>query len=164
MENIKQQKGMKSKKFENISAYLPYKLKWHFEGEDHFAEVVGLDLTNEGLHLISAFGDFGRSSIETGKPLLFPLSSLTKTIKVDGETFVPIEHFEIGDDPPEVIEVDFGNCGLIHDLTVISQHGLHHDIKYLPYDIVQQLIKWKIDIFSMIHDGDAIDASNLNVY
>ena len=74
-----------------LAPYLPYKLQWVFEGSDDVHEVVGLDITDFGVHIISPYGDSGRCSIKEGKPLLRPLSQLTEEICHNGEKFVPIE-------------------------------------------------------------------------
>ncbi|ROI05475.1 hypothetical protein EGI16_03555 [Chryseobacterium sp. G0240] len=60
------------------SAYLPYGLKIGFDGEDHEHSFVGLELSNEGVMLISPYGDFGRADIEKCKPILYDLSYLTR--------------------------------------------------------------------------------------
>lgn len=70
--------------------YLPYKLQWKFEGSDEVHEVMGIDITDFGVHLFSPYGDYGKCRINEGKPLLRPLSSLTKEIEHNGESFVPM--------------------------------------------------------------------------
>ena len=62
----------------HLASYLPYKLKYKFESEDFFHEVIGLDITNNPIKLISPFGDFGSCEINVGKPILFPLSQFVK--------------------------------------------------------------------------------------
>lgn len=72
------------------SAYLPYGLKIGFEGEEHEHSFVGLELSNEGVMLISPFGDFGRADIQKCKPILYDLSYLTKPIEHEGKDIIPI--------------------------------------------------------------------------
>lgn len=63
---------------EHLAPYLPNKLKWIFGGDDAIHEVVGLEMSWEGLHLISPDGSFGRCEIERGKPILRPLSDFSE--------------------------------------------------------------------------------------
>lgn len=81
---------METLQLKHICGYLPYGLKVRFEGCDMVHEMVGLDITSQGMHLISPYGDFGRCNIEEAKPLLRSLSSLTKEVEHNGERFVPM--------------------------------------------------------------------------
>lgn len=60
----------------HLAPYLPYGLKWKFDGEDLTHDVVGLDITNRGVKLVSPYNDYGDCEISSGKPLLLPISSL----------------------------------------------------------------------------------------
>ena len=66
---------------EILCAYLPSKAKVTFEGDDLQHDLVGVDFTNQGAHLISPFGDFGRSEIAKCKLLLRPLSDMDKPLE-----------------------------------------------------------------------------------
>src|SRR5690554_4249421 len=57
-------------KIEHLAPYLPNKLKWVFGGDDAIHEVVGLEMSWKGLHLLSPDGSFGRCEIDRGKPIL----------------------------------------------------------------------------------------------
>lgn len=63
---------------EHLAPYLPYKPKWMFEGDGDIHEVVGLEMSWEGLLLISPDGSFGRCEIDRGKPILRPLSDFSE--------------------------------------------------------------------------------------
>ena len=60
----------------HLAPYLPYGLKWKFDGEDLTHDIVGLDITNRGVKLVSPYNDYGDCEISSGKPLLLPISSL----------------------------------------------------------------------------------------
>lgn len=60
----------------HLAPYLPYRLKWKFDGEDFTHDIVGLDIMNRGVKLVSPYNDYGDCEISSGKPLLLPMSSL----------------------------------------------------------------------------------------
>ena len=62
----------------HIAPYLPYGICWKFESEDFTQDVIGLDITHEGVKLESPYYDFGSCSLNEGQPILRPLSSMTK--------------------------------------------------------------------------------------
>lgn len=93
--------------------------------------------------------------------VLHPLSSLTKPITHKGETFVPTEWFEIGDDQGEAVDYGKYNIKVISSLEAIAKHNIHHDIQYLPYGVVQKLHEWHIDTENLIGGNLAIDANTL---
>lgn len=71
----------------HLYPYLPYGMKWKFDGEDLTHDVVGLDITNRGVKLVSPYNDYGDCEISSGKPILLPISSLYTEME-DGK--VPI--------------------------------------------------------------------------
>jgi hypothetical protein len=73
---------------EQIRNYLNTDLKITFEGDEHEHDFVGLDLSSDGVHLISPFGDFGRASLDKVRLICYRLSDLDKFIPELG--FVPI--------------------------------------------------------------------------
>ena len=129
-------------KQEEIAGYLPYNLKMSNGG---FLEGIG-----EGIIKTSDFGLF--YPIHNLKPILHPLSDLTKEIEVNGEKFVPFKklgwewmdgeqgsriYCEYGESPKAVINV----------------------IDYL--DDLQKLYQWHFDIHNLIERGLAIDINTL---
>lgn len=113
------------------SAYLPHKTKIGFEGDELIHDFVGLDTTNEGVQLISPFGDFGRSNIESCKPVLYSMDILTKPITHNGETFVPFDRIEI-----------YKGSGVNYLLTQIYS-GM---VEKIVWDI---LLEWHFNIFNL---------------
>ncbi len=96
------------------------------------------------------------------KPILRPLSDLTKEIEVNGVTFEPAYFFEITDDSDSYCyEFDSGNIKLIKLLESISKHNIHFDIKFLPNIVVEKLYEWHFDIHGLIEKGLAINVNTL---
>lgn len=109
----------------------------------------------------------GRDGVTVYKPLhevliiSRPLSDLTREITHNGETFVPVECFEIGDGENDSQEYDHGNTKLISTLKAMAEHELHEDATYLPYGVVQKLLSWHFDLFGLCEAGLAIDINTL---
>ena len=122
----------------HITGYLPFGLKVNTIEN----ELISIDLKNNKLeslfrgHLINIydFDDF--------KPILRPLSDLTKEIEVNGEKFVPI--FELSN--YTIQQTENGKSGL--EWNIIST---------FPYRDIQKLYEWHFDIHELIEKGEAID-------
>jgi len=95
------------------------------------------------------------------KPILHPLSDLTKPIKVegynDGKEFVPMEELfgevwkrnDLFPCPPKLFDMR----NFIKGKTSLG---------ILEYRIVEGLFKWHFDVFGLIEAGFAIDINTLN--
>lgn len=136
----------------HLAPYLPYGLKVQFIGllnddcklvdSDYIkigevAELGAVEFryTDPIYWMDFKRGYFGINSINF-KPILRPLSDLTKEIDVNGEKFIPIDYF-VGDDS---------------DL-VYSACLIHNDFSYLPYNLVEKLFEWHFDVFGLIEQG-----------
>lgn len=131
----------------HVAPYLPYGLKVT-DGE----ETVIITARNvDDLRFAEEF-----------KPILHPLSDLTKEITINAETFIPIETFEIGDDE-NGIEYDFGNIKLIKNLEYIAKYRntAYLEIQRIPFGVVSELLKWHFDIFGLIENDLAIDINTI---
>ena len=95
-------------------------------------------------------------------PYLRKLSDLTKEIEVNGERFVPLDWFEIGDDNNVSIEYDYGNIKLINLLESLSVNSHCIDTSHLPYGATKKLFEWHFDVFALIEAGLAIDINTLD--
>ena len=112
------------------------------------------------------------------KPVLFPLSSLTKEITVNGETFVPIKKlFELHHCGMRIkerlqcfsfnknkIKYDDFNCAITDGIYMFgySNYGGFQAIdtdEYKNYTVINQLellmklFEWKFDVFELIEAG-----------
>ena len=167
---------MKNLTIQHLAPYLPYGLQVKYNDciykKTHIATLSGV--SNDGIETTykrrfkGCSGDYisfkGRNNIVVlgVKPILRPLSDLTKEIEHNGERFVPVEYFEIGDDDNYTYEFDSGNIKLIQKLKTISKYNVQFDIKFLPFEIVNTLISWHFDVFGLIEQGLAIDINTFN--
>lgn len=137
---------MEKLELKHLAPYLPYGLK-------------GIDIP-EGYTGIREMNLFNIDwFLENTKIILRPLSDLTREINIKGNKFIPIEYFEIGDDDFGT-EFDHGNIKTIKSLTDISVNNSWHDLHYMPYILIQQLLEWHFDIFGLIDKGLAISYSD----
>lgn len=120
-----------------LCAYLPYDLSlWH-EGHEpkHILDVrIPKGIYESSMNAVTMTSMFGGNS--KFKPILRPLSSLTKPINHNGETFVPID--------------------------VLGWNSYEHIIKSgdctgVAYFYVQKLLSWHFDIFGLLKSGHAIE-------
>lgn len=149
-------------KEEFISFSLPYGLKCFSSNTGLVYKVLSCHFGNQILARVQYTDnqDFPLP-VSCVMPILRPVSDLTKEIEHKGEKFVPAEWFEISDDNNLSLEFDYGNIKLISNLTSISKNNCHHDINYLPFQVVQKLNEWHFDIAGLIEKGEAIDINTL---
>ena len=142
----------------HLAPYLPYGLKikndksmyWLYQSD-------GICRGKDDLQSIS----IGRVLLNQYKPILRPLSDLTKEITNEkNQTFIFVESLEIGEDDNGTEYTD-GNIKIIDELISISKHELFLDVSYLPYLLVKDLIENYFDIFGLIPKGLAIDKNTL---
>jgi hypothetical protein len=135
---------MKAATLEELSVYLPYKLKYIHKG--NMAEMKSVDF---GVQLVNmGWGN----ALETHelKPIVRPLSDLTKPIVVegynDGKEFIPINQLE----KLEGVHWLWGEieCRILEP-------------EQLPYIIVTMLAKWHFDMFGWIESEAGIDINTL---
>lgn len=129
---------MEKLKLKHLAPYLPYKLKGNYE----VSEVVPsakFELRNKELRTDNV--DF---FLNYAKPILRPLSDLTKEIEVNGEKFVPIEYF-LGDDGDNILNA--------------FNHNKNSDV--IEYVLVLKLLEWHFDIYGLIEKGLAINKNTL---
>ena len=150
-----------------IASYLPYGLKWEFEGEDFTYEVVGLDITNKGIKLESPYYDYGFCSLDKGSPILRPLTDLCtklpngkipavemakldliykkhldRTLLVD-DNWEPIFEYRIIEKPfGKVLKVTSADTWIIYlSFTKISN---------IPHFLFEYLLENHFDVFGLI--------------
>lgn len=123
-------------KLQMYAALLPYELSVTINGDEHEHKLVGVSL--DSLHIISPFGDYGTSHINTAKPIIRPMSDLTKEIVHegynDGKPFMPM------------LEIP-NYCENEDDFQDIEQ--VYHDTNNMPYWIIRLLLKWHFNIFGL---------------
>ena len=147
-------------KIRHLAPYLPYALKCRWNNSDS-KELVGLQYGNESVtNALWTWKDGNKyytGYLYQCKPILFPLSSLTKEIAINGETFVPIyKIYEFEQwDTDELEEI-------INDGTI---EGIYSDLDLITYSQTERLFEWKIDVFGLIEAGLAEPVTeNFNPY
>jgi len=128
-----------------LAGYLPYDLNTRYL----LSNVVNIDQFMDELRykkLTAANCDF---VLQFCKPILRPLSDLTKKIEVNGEKFVPIIKLNL--------DYDWSDNISIYDFSTIT--GLNMEDIYFVTD---SLLEWHFDIYGLIDAGLAIDINTLN--
>lgn len=129
---------------EHLSAYLPYGVKIDTPRGVH--TLKGINTINETIGLMYWVGTLQETSFSIDcKPILRPLSDITKEIEHNGERLVP----------SKVIE----DIALEWVVTSVNPYDL---IKMMGYENVQKLLSWHFDIFGLIDQGLAIDINTLD--
>ena len=159
---------MNKLKFMAIS--LPYGLKF-IDVFDSIEDLKSFDVTNMWANGNPYF------KINKIKPILFPLSSLTKEIEHNGEKFVPIvELAKIIVDLPDRFPYCFETK--VSSILQSEKHefGYNHrgqsfhlfdreSMEFKPFpnqlELFQNLIEWHFDIAGLIEKGEAIDVNTL---
>ena len=93
------------------------------------------------------------------KPILRPLSDLTKEIEHNGERFVPIDELwgqTLGEIDSNTYDDYFFNPDL--KTTWICKEN----VLQLEWVVVEKLFEWHFDVFGLIDAGLAIDINTLN--
>ncbi len=137
----------------HISPYLPYRLEISPSQELYNKGVKGsiacfFPDNKESLECRYQYGT-KTMSIESSKPILRPLSDLTKEIEHNGERFVPMESLQ--EDNRGYVSPSLGNT---------TRQPLI-DFNKSSYWIVCQLHEWHFDTQKLIENGLAINKNTL---
>lgn len=127
----------------HLVSYLPYDLKGIFLNSIITLSVNYFSKGTERGYDISAFLS------NNIKPILFPLSSLTKEITINGETFVPIDF--INKNIRKIVDIYL----VVGEINIDIETDNYSQIINLidGYEIMQKLIEWKFDVFRLIELG-----------
>jgi len=129
----------------HLAPYLPYGLKIYACQNEYVLELEE-EMDNETISV--------RETIENNhKPILFPISDLTKEICINGLFFCPIKCLleDVGFD---VSEFNNSNFNIKTDTFT--------DLDISSFNDVQKLLEWHFDVFGLIEKGLAIDINTLN--
>ena len=100
------------------------------------------------------------------KPILYPLSYLTKEIEVNGEKFVPIEWLrkninkKLRFSDNRFMDYDDGKSKNILHYSFYDIHSYTIDIEEV-LQLIEKLYEWHFDIYGLIEKGLAIDKSTM---
>ena len=161
----------------HLASYLPYELKGFCTDDLQGVEIMnGLQKISDSC--IEVISDKEPMDLVYFKPILFPFSSLTKEITINGETFVPVKNlFELHHCGMRLeerlkcfsfnknkIEYDDFNCAITDGVYMFgySNYGGFQAIdtdEYKNYTVINQLellmklFEWKFDVFELIEAG-----------
>lgn len=147
----------------HLAPYLPYGLRFISSMDIPFEEYGKNPIwTCEGVTKL--FGDYCLTTPENNdayamqscKPILRPLSDLTKEIEHNGEKFVPME---------KAVTMRGSSINHLSDSGKQSAaNALIRDIssQKLSYGYVEILISWHFDVFGLIEQGLAVDINTVN--
>lgn len=130
---------MEKLELKHLAGYLPYGLEMLYNND--FISPRKRKLSVDGYQFL----------VGNAKPILCPLSDLTKEIEVNGKKFVPEEYLN-------------ANCKKYY-LPEDWNAGLFiqsENIMSVNYAVVQKLLEWHFDIYGLITEGLAIDINTLN--
>jgi hypothetical protein len=135
----------------DLAPYLPCSLKMIFEGiGGRIIELQTLGTSEFGDTISGGYGGMWLKSCGF-KPILRPLSDLTKEIEINGETFVPYDKLKTIVSESQWRKI----CDTINDN--------YNKVCDMPYWYVRQLHQWHFDTEGLIEQGLAIDINTLNV-
>ncbi len=133
---------MEKLELKHLAPYLPYKLKYevYFNKNDNAIKIM------DGLSLMECivFNHY--------RPILRPLSDLTKEIEINNKKFIPtkeidrIFNHELTENYPEYLP-----CAIMFNGNIEVRY-------YLEF---QKLFEWHFDVFGLIEKGLAIDINTI---
>lgn len=128
----------------HLAAYAPFKIKGFVGNTQRDLTTISID--SKFIFVTSYKGSSEKNmiGIDQFKPILRPLSDLTKEIEVNGEKFVPNYN---------------------SDFKYFTPYELSYFIESIPnglnYNQMQKLLEWHFDIFGLIDNGLAIDINTI---
>ncbi len=139
----------------HIAPYLPFGLKiLHFDNQRKMNAGNG-----SSTHWIGITATLQRQG-ENCKPILRPLSDLTKEIEVGGERFIPIDKLNelFGYSECRLVKYLNGGIGWRIDSS-FSNTAITFTDMYYP---IEKLFEWHFDVFGLIESGLSIDINTLS--
>jgi len=141
----------------HLAGYLPYNLKVMSEyGE--FSEIDSVYFSKDehkrpSLNLMVSYAPkgFRGSNYDRIKPILRPLSDLTKEIEVNGIKMNPL------------INLHSQGYNMNFDEEYTFEEFIKGDILNNSYGFIELLLKWHFDIYGLIENGLAIDINTLEI-
>lgn len=145
---------MEKLELKHLASYLPYGLKCeilNYESDyvgEKYGIINGYYLINGDHHYTFKDRNTAGKNAVLIKPILRPLSDLTKEIEHNGKTFIPIESKTVG-----FLRLKDGKKRELSRSCFV--------LEVLEYDLVQKLLEWHFDVFGLIEKGLAIDINTL---
>jgi hypothetical protein len=144
---------------EHLGPYLPYGLKWKVKSKLFYTAYM----STKRIALISPSGNgevfkFPWDNLPKNiKPILRPLSDLTKEIEVNKHKFIPLEVLNLNInakyDRPYINKKQAGFVYGFAAHKVINLKNINHN----SYWHITRLLEWHFDIFSLLDNNLAIN-------
>ena len=149
----------------HLAAYLPYNLKLTRNGFIGYliAIINDEDSITECFEFKVSCSNWWENNTDKNhyKPILRPLSDLTKEIKVNGDKFIPncVLNARFVSNTGNLVPYRWLNCNL--ELEIHTEEYSQTIDLFDGFLIVQQLLEWHFDIYGLIDAGLAIDINTL---
>jgi hypothetical protein len=144
---------MEKLELKHLAPYLPYGLKV-MSIYNEVSEINSINYSldkqsRDSLNLLIGRNPlrFRGDNLDTIKPILRPLSDLTKEIEYDGETITPCIYWD--------------DINIAYEKNLRSMAKFNYSDGYMPYFITEKLLEWHFDVFGLIEKGLAIDINTL---
>ena len=139
----------------HLAPYLPYNLRFD-NGRDYEKDYLyGMRANCYNVKMAQGARDSDYFRLEKIKPVLRPISDLTKEIEHNGEKFVPIDKLKL-----DGISIRINDFGL---MVFFDEDYEWVYFKDIVDNIYQKLLSWHFDIFSLIQNGLAIDINKIKL-
>jgi len=156
---------MEKLEIKHLAGYLPYDVQ-AINTFKNKVEILGLQKGNESVNnSLWSFkhtnGDYIQGYLYECKPILRPLSDLTKEIEVNGDRLVPINRLNAIYRPSSRDLLPYQNLGCDLELNILTGNYSQELDLYDGFLIVQKLLEWHFDIYGLIEKGLSIDINTL---
>ena len=128
----------------HLAGYLPYELKGIFT-------IYNTEQTVRSLSVIYINRELEYRHF---KPILRPLSDLTKEIEVNGDIFIPLDIIS------SHLEYELNYNSEENEFSTKQINRLF--IMEIPYLAIDCMLEWHFDIYGLIENGLAIDMNTLD--
>lgn len=148
----------------HLAPYLPYGLK--IKGNTH-GEVAELScVTETSMNIKDRNFIYGMwADIFEIKPILRPLSDLTREIEHNGVKLFVMSTIESETDNCKFIKAILSNDGkwisMVFDADYDADYGINTNPEYMHWKCVKRLFEYHFDVFGLIDKGLAIDINTL---
>lgn len=147
----------------HLAPYFPYKLKGRVDKKSYLQNekerigtITQIDIECSDYDLVvTEENGYFLCYIEDFKPILRPLSSLTKEIEVNGERFSPYDWFEQHEENDYFAD----NIWIQYLFNYEKDDIIKLDL--IPYGVMEKLFEWHFDVFGLIEKGLAISYNDL---
>jgi len=126
----------------HLSGYLPYGLEMYWE-DNQYRPQESWELKYESV-------DFVLNN--QNKPILRPLSDLTKEIEVNGEKFVPLI---------ELLRLSNFDVSRMKTKEQLEYEDVFCNMDFISFKDAQKLLEWHFDIYNLIENNLAIDKNTI---